>query len=354
MFKGFQKPKRLVANTDTLTERYGLFTAQPFQRGFGTTIGNGLRRVLLSSIEGAAITAIRIEGVEHEFSPIPGVVEDVTDIVLNVKSLRVKNHRNAPVTLFLEASGEGEVTAEKIQPNPDVEILNKDLHIATLSEDGRLEMELFIDVGRGYLPANMRDQERYSQNTILVDAIFTPIERVQYIVENARVGDVTDYDRLILQIWTDGTVRPVDALSFASKILKDHLVLFMNFEEEEPSAADQTGEGESDLNPLLFKGVEELNLSVRAFNCLKAANVKTIGDLVQRKESEMLKYRNFGKKSLTEIKAVLANMGLTLGMTLPEASLASRPYSEALETMAEAAEAEQVEEKSEKESQEES
>ncbi|HPA45261.1 MAG TPA: DNA-directed RNA polymerase subunit alpha [bacterium] len=353
-FKSVVMPGRVIVEPDTLTDRYGKFTVEPLERGFGTTLGNSLRRVLISSIQGAAVRAIRITDVAQEVSAIPGVVEDVTDIVLNVKSLRVKNHRNGPVTLFLEASGEGEVTAESIQPNPDIEILNKDLHLATLSEDGRLEMELYVDVGRGYLPADTRDLERYPQNTILVDAVFTPIERVQYTVENARVGDVTDYDRLILQIWTDGTVRPVDALSFASKILKDHLVIFMNFEEEEPPVADQEADGQSDINPLLFKGVEELDLSVRAYNCLKAANVKTIGDLVQRQESEMLKYRNFGKKSLTEIKAVLANMGLGLGMTLPEASLASRPYSEALETMAEAAKAEEVEEQSEEESEEES
>ncbi|MFH1743285.1 MAG: DNA-directed RNA polymerase subunit alpha [bacterium] len=317
-FKTVVMPGRVVVDQDTLTDRYGKFTVEPLERGFGTTLGNSIRRVLISSIQGAAVRAIRIADVAQEVSAVPGVVEDVTDIVLNVKALRVKNHRNGPVTLYLEAGAEGEVTAAHIQPNPDIEILNRDQHIATLAGDGRLEMELYVDVGRGYLPANNRDLEQYPQNTILVDAVFTPIERVQYAVENARVGDVTDYHRLILQIWTDGTVKPADALSFSSKILKDHLVIFMNFDEEEPLETEPEGDDQTGIDPILSKGVEELELSVRAYNCLKAANIKIIGDLVQRSEAEMLKYRNFGKKSLTEIKEVLASMGLGLGMTLPE------------------------------------
>ncbi len=317
-FKSVVMPGRVAVDTESLTDRYGKFTVEPLERGFGTTLGNSLRRVLLSSIQGAAVRAIRITDVTQEVSAIPGVVEDVTDIVLNVKGLRLKNHRNGPVTLYLEADSEGEVTAKQIQPNPDIEIMNPDLHIATLAGDGRLEMELYVDVGRGYVPANNRDLERYPQNTILVDAIFTPIERVQYTTENARVGDVTDYDRLIIQIWTDGTVRPTDALSFGSKILKDHLVIFMNFDEEEESDEEAESLDEQDVDPILAKGVEELELSVRSYNCLKAANIKTIGELVQRTEAEMLKYRNFGKKSLTEIKDVLEKMGLSLGVTLPK------------------------------------
>lgn len=316
-FKSVVMPGRVVLDHETLTERYAKFTMEPLERGFGTTLGNSLRRVLLSSIQGAAVQAIRITDVTQEVSAIPGVVEDVTDIVLNVKGLRVRNHRNGPVTLYLKAEGEGEVTAAKIEPNPDIEILNPDARIATLAEDGRLEIELYVDVGRGYLPANTRDLDRYPQNTILVDAIFTPIERVQYAVENARVGDVTDYDRLIMQVWTDGTVKPGDALSFASKIMKDHLVIFMNFDEEEIPSGEPEAEEQVEADPTLMKGVEELELSVRSYNCLKSANIKTIGDLVQRSEAEMLKYRNFGKKSLTEIKDVLTKMGLSLGVKLP-------------------------------------
>ncbi len=326
-FKSVVMPGRVAVDTETLTDRYGKFTVEPLERGFGTTLGNSLRRVLLSSVQGAAVRAIRITDVTQEVSAIPGVVEDVTDIVLNVKSLRVKNHRNGPVTLYLEADGGGEVTAAQIQPNPDIEILNQDLHIATLADDGRLEMELYVDIGRGYVSANTRDLDRYPHNTILVDAVFTPIERVQYMIENARVGDVTDYDRLILQIWTDGTVTPGDAVSFGAKILKDHLVIFMNFDEDEESEEQSESAEDQDVDPVFGKGVEELELSVRSYNCLKAANIKTIGELVQRTESEMLKYRNFGKKSLTEIKEVLEKMGLSLGMTLSgkEAALGEVP-----------------------------
>ena len=327
-FKSVVMPGQVVPDRETLTDRYGKFTVEPLERGFGTTLGNSLRRVLLSSIQGAAVRAIRVADVTQEVSAIPGVVEDVTDIVLNVKGLRVRNHRNGPVTLYLEAAGEGEVLAAKIQPNPDIEILNPDLRIATLAEGGRLEMELYVDVGRGYLAANTRDLDRYPQNTILVDAVFTPIERVQYTVENARVGDVTDYDRLIMQIWTDGTVRPVDALSFASKILKDHLAIFMSFDEEEAPPPEPEAEAAVDVDPVMMKGVEELELSVRSYNCLKAANIRTIGDLLQRTEAEMLKYRNFGKKSLTEIKEVLAKMGLSLGMKPPRPEGASPPPSQ--------------------------
>ncbi|MBI1386881.1 MAG: DNA-directed RNA polymerase subunit alpha [bacterium] len=317
-FKSVVLPGRVQIDQDSLTDRYGKFVVEPLERGFGTTLGNSLRRVLLSSIQGSAIKAVRITGVLQEVSYIPGVVEDVTDIILNLKGLRVKNHRNGPVTLYLTAKGEGQVKASAIEPNPDVEILNPELHIATLDKDGELEMELYVDVGRGYLPAERQGKQAdlYPVNTILMDAIFTPIERVKYVVENARVGDITDYDRLIMEIWTDGTITPQDSLAFSAKILKDHLFLFIHFpdEDEVPSEGD---EGQEEvINPYLTKGVEELELSVRAYNCLKAANIKSVGELVTKTESEMLKYRNFGKKSLNEIKEVMLKYGLRLGMDL--------------------------------------
>ncbi len=316
-FKPVVMPGRVNVDQDSLTDHYGKFVLEPLERGFGTTLGNSLRRVLLSSIQGAAVKAVRINGVLQEVSFVPGVVEDVTDIILNIKGLRVKNHRNGPVTLYLQAKGEGEVTAEQIEPNPDVKIMNPELHIATLDKDGELEMELYVDVGRGYLSADRQAQQRenYPVNTILVDAIFTPIERVKYSVENARVGDITDYDRLLMEIWTDGTITPRDAIAFAAKILKDHLLLFIHFPQEDEAPPDTKEEHMETVNPYLNKGVEELELSVRSYNCLKAANIKTVGELVTKTENEMLKYRNFGKKSLTEIREVLTKYGLSLGMS---------------------------------------
>lgn len=315
-FKPVVMPGRVRIDQASVSDRYGKFVVEPLERGFGTTLGNALRRVLLSSIQGAAVKAVRITGVLQEVSYIPGVVEDVTDIILNIKGLRVKNHRNGPVTLYLQAKGEKEVKASDIEPNPDIEILNPELHLATLDKDGQLEMELFVDVGRGYVSADRQGKqvESYAINTIVMDAIFTPIERVKYIVENARVGDITDYDRLIMEIWTDGTVTPQDALAYSAKILKDHLFLFIHFPDEDEAPMESDEREEEIVNPYLAKGVEELELSVRAYNCLKAANIKTIGELVSKTESEMLKYRNFGKKSLTEIKEVLAKYGLYLGM----------------------------------------
>jgi len=317
-FKPVVMPGRVRIDQATATDRYGKFVVEPLERGFGTTLGNSLRRVLLSSIQGASIKAVRINGVLQEVSYIPGIVEDVTDIILNLKGLRIKNHRNGPVTLYLQANGEGEVKASNIEPNPDVEIMNPELHIATLDKDGALEMELYVDVGRGYLSAERQGKsaESYPLNTILVDAIFTPIERVKYIVENARVGDITDYDRLIIEIWTDGTINPQEALAYSGKILKDHLFLFIHFPDEDESPEEKEDSKEETENPYLAKGVEELELSVRAYNCLKAANIKTIGELVSKTESEMLKYRNFGKKSLNEIKDVLNKFQLHLGMDL--------------------------------------
>lgn len=317
-FKSVKVPGRVQIDESTLTERYGHFTVEPLERGFGTTIGNSLRRILLSSIQGAAVKAIRIDGVLQEVSSIPDVVEDVTDIVLNIKGLRVKNHRNGPVTLHLSKIGPADVTAADIEQNSDIDILNPELHIATLDTNGRLDMELYVDVGRGYKPADNREIEDYPLNTILVDAIYTPIERVKYKVENARVGDITDFDRLILDIYTDGTVRPEDSLSMAAKILRDHLNLFMNLEVEEDSTEYAISDEKAleNIDPRFLKGVEELELSVRSYNCLKAANIRTIGQLVQKTEEEMLKYRNFGRKSLTEIQNVLESMGMSLGTKL--------------------------------------
>ena len=317
-FKSIRVPGRVVVEDSTLTERYGKFTVEPLERGFGTTIGNSLRRILLSSIQGAAVKAIRVDGVLQEVSSIPDVVEDVTDIALNVKGLRVKNHRNGPVTLHLSKTGPGEVTAGDIEPNADIEMLNPEMYIATLDVTGQLDMELYVDVGRGYRPADTREAEDYPLNTILVDAVFTPIERVKYKVENARVGDITDFDRLIVEIFTDGTVKPEDALSTAARVLRDHLAMFMNLEieDEETEYAISDEKALADIDPRLLKGVEELELSVRSYNCLKAANIRTIGQLVQKTEQEMLKYRNFGRKSLTEIQNVLESMGMSLGMKL--------------------------------------
>ncbi len=315
-FKPVVMPGRVHIDLDSLSDRYGKFILEPLERGFGTTLGNSLRRLLLSSIQGAAVKAVRINGVLQEVSFIPGVVEDVTDIILNLKGLRVKNHRNGPVTLYLQAKKEGEVTAAQIEPNPDVEIMNPELHIATLDKDGELEMELYVDVGRGYVSADRqgKQQDSYPMNTILIDAIYTPIERVKYSVENARVGDITDYDRLIMEIWTDGTIAPREAVAFGAKILKDHLLLFIHFPQEDETPLEIKEEQHEAVNPYLNKGVEELELSVRSYNCLKAANIRTVGELVTKTESEMLKYRNFGKKSLTEIKEVLTKYNLGLGM----------------------------------------
>ncbi len=319
-FKSVVMPGRIQTEEASSTDRYGKFIVEPLERGFGTTLGNSLRRVLLSSVQGSAIKAVRISSVLQETAFIPGVVEDVTDIILNIKGIRLKNHRNGPVTLYLNANEKGEVKASQIESNADIEIMNPEHHIATLDKDGELEMELFVDVGRGYQPGERHTPQPdiYPVNTILLDAVFTPIERVRYQVENARVGDITDYDRLIMEVWTDGTVLPKDSLAYAAKILKDHLLIFIHFPDEDELVSDTQQEEETPINPYLSKGVEELELSVRSYNCLRAANIKTVGELVERTESEMLKYRNFGKKSLNEIKDVLTKYNLHLGMDLSQ------------------------------------
>jgi DNA-directed RNA polymerase subunit alpha len=318
LWKGFQKPKRLVCNSDTLTDKYGQFSAQPFERGFGTTIGNALRRVLLSSIEGAAITAVKIEGVLHEFSSIPGVVEDATDIILNLKQIPLKMNVEGPKTLTLVADQPGEVTSRMIQEDPDVEILDKDVYIATVSEGGSLRVEMRVKIGRGYVSAEKNFDEDLPIGYIPVDSVHSPIRKVNYTVDAARLGQMTDYDKLTLDVWTNGAIAPADAVGLAAKLLKDHMTIFINFEEA-PEAEEVTHERPMTIrNENLDRSVEELELSVRSYNCLKNANISTIRELVQKSEQEMLKTKNFGRKSLNEIKEILSAMGLTLGMKFDE------------------------------------
>src|ERR1700690_4051319 len=318
MFKGFQKPKRLVANTDTLTERYGMFTAQPFQRGFGTTIGNSLRRVLLSSIEGAAITAVRIEGVEHEFSPIPGVVEDATDIILNLKQIPFKIMGEGIKTVTLSVDHAGEVMSSQIQTDQDVEVLDRNLHLATVSEGGKLSVEMRLKNGRGYVSADKNFDEDLALGYIPIDSVHSPVRKVNFAVEAARLGQMTDYDKLTLEVWTNGAVSPQDAIGYAAKLLKDHMAIFINFEEVPEQTEEISERGMDKMNEVLNRSVEELELSVRSYNCLKNANIQTIGELVQKTEAEMLRTKNFGRKSLNEIKEILANMGLGLGMRIDQ------------------------------------
>jgi DNA-directed RNA polymerase subunit alpha len=316
MFKGFQKPKRLVANTETLTERYGMFTAQPFERGFGTTIGNALRRILLSSIEGAAITAVKIEGVDHEFSPIPGVVEDATDIILNLKQVPFKMMDDGVKTINLRVDQAGEVTSAMIETDPGIEVLDRNLHIATVSSGGKLSIELRIKQGRGYISRDRNFDEDLPAGYIPIDSVHSPVRKVKYTVEAARLGQMTDYDKLILELWTNGAVSPQDAVGMASKLLKDHMTIFINFEETPEVTEEVVERAAGHMNEILNRSVEELELSVRSYNCLKNANIQSIGDLVQRSEAEMLRTKNFGRKSLNEIKEILAGLGLSFGMKI--------------------------------------
>src|SRR5438067_5825705 len=314
MFKGFQKPKRLVANTETLTERYGMFTAQPFQRGFGTTIGNSLRRVLLSSIEGAAITAVRIEGVEHEFSPIPGVVEDATDIILNLKQIPFKLMGEGVKTVRLTVDQAGDVRSGQIETDADVEVLDRDVHVATVSEGGRLSIEMRLKSGRGYVSADKNFDEDLALGYIPIDSVHSPVRKVNFTVEAARLGQMTDYDKLTIEVWTNGAISPQDAIGQAAKLLKDHMSIFINFEELPETAEEPAERAMNQMNEVLNRSVEELELSVRSYNCLKNANIQSIGDLVQKSESEMLRTKNFGRKSLNEIKEILSGLGLNFGM----------------------------------------
>jgi DNA-directed RNA polymerase subunit alpha len=310
------KPRRMDIEQETVSNTYGKFLAEPLERGFGTTLGNSLRRVLLSSLQGAAITSVKIDGVDHEFSTIPEVAEDVTDIVLNLKEVLLRMHTNEVKTLRIEAEGPREVKAGDIIADQDVEILNPGHHICTLSEGGRVRMEITCRRGRGYVPAADNKVQGSPIGTIPVDSLFSPIRKVNYQVTNARVGQKTDYDRLTLEVWTSGAVTPQDAVAFAAKIIKEQLTVFINFDETEEPAPIEAPREEARLNENLFRSVDELELSVRSANCLQQANIKTIGDLVQKTEAEMLKTKNFGRKSLKEIKEILAEMGLSLGMKL--------------------------------------
>ncbi|HYI01641.1 DNA-directed RNA polymerase subunit alpha [Hyalangium sp.] len=310
------KPRRLEVDQDSLTGTYGKFVAEPLERGFGTTLGNSLRRVLLSSLQGAAVTSVKIEGVDHEFTTIPEVAEDVTDIVLNLKEVLLRMHTNETKILRIEAEGPKEIKAGDIIADQDVEILNPGHHICTLSEGGKVRMELTCRRGRGYVPANSNKVVGAPIGTIPIDSLFSPVRKVNYQVTNARVGQVTDFDKLSLEVWTDGSVTPQDAVAYAAKIIKEQLSVFVNFDETEEPVVAEAPKEEAKLNENLFRSVDELELSVRSANCLQQANIKTIGDLVQRTEAEMLKTKNFGRKSLKEIKEILAEMGLSLGMKL--------------------------------------
>ena len=309
------KPENLEAEDKNLTPTYGKFAAEPLERGFGTTIGNALRRVLLSSLQGAAVTSVKVEGVLHEFATLPGVREDVTDIVLNLKDVRIKLHEGTEAQAHLKAKGERMLRAGDIQAGPNVEILNPDLEIANLSKDGSIDAELTIRIGRGYVPADRNKDENAAIGTIPIDAIFSPIRKVNYTVSNARVGQRTDYDKLTMEVWTDGSVRPDDAVAYAARILQDQLNIFINFEEAAESAEVEI-ESTPALNDNLFRPVAELELSVRSANCLQNADIKYIGELVQRSEAEMLKTKNFGRKSLNEIKEILREMNLDFGLKL--------------------------------------
>jgi DNA-directed RNA polymerase subunit alpha len=319
LWKGFQRPKRLEVERETLTDRFGRFYAQPFERGFGTTIGNSLRRVLLSSIEGAAVTAVKVEGVLHEFSPIPGVVEDATDIILNLKQIPLKMHTDQPKTLYVRVEKPGEVRARDIEGDADVDILEPDAHIATVSDGGRLVMELRVKRGRGYVAADKNFDEDLGIGWIPIDSVHSPVKKVNYLVEAARLGQTTDYDKLTLDVWTNGAITPRDAVSQAARLVRDHLSIFTSLEEADEVSGEASAEQpRTVLNENLDKSVEELELSVRSYNCLKNANIRTIRELVQKTEGEMLKTKNFGRKSLNEIKEILTSMGLSLGMKLDQ------------------------------------
>ena len=325
LWKGFQRPKRLEFERETLTDRFGRFYAQPFERGFGTTIGNAMRRVLLSSIDGAAVTAVKIDGVLHEFSPIPGVVEDATDIILNLKQIPLKMHVDTTKTLYLRVDKSGEVKARDIEGDADIEILEPDAHIATVAEGGKLHMEMRIKRGRGYVAADKNFDEDLGIGWIPIDSVHSPIKKVNYLVEAARIGQATDYDKLTVDVWTNGSVTPRDAVSLSAKLIRDHLNIFINLEDagdlQQESGSEQ---GARPLNENLDKSVEELELSVRSYNCLKNANIRTIRELVQKTEGEMLKTKNFGRKSLNEIKEILSGMGLSLGMRLDQPTAQSQ------------------------------
>jgi DNA-directed RNA polymerase subunit alpha len=310
------RPRGIHVESDTLTDFYGKFTAEPLERGYGITVGNSLRRILLSSLQGASITALRVDGALHEFTSVTDVVEDVTDIVLNLKEVVLKAAQARTYTVRIDKEGPGPVHARDIQLVDGLQVLNPDHVIATLDKKGPLAMELTVNVGRGYVPAERNKTPAMSIGTIPIDALFSPIRKVNYTVTNARVGQQTDYDKLTLEVWTNGAVRPQDGVAYAAKILKEQLSIFINFEETEETQYASAGSEEEPLNENLFRSVDELELSVRSANCLQNANIQLIGELVQRTEQDMLKTKNFGRKSLKEIKEILQNMGLALGMKI--------------------------------------
>ena len=318
MAAGFQRPKRLAVDNDSLTDTYGRFTAQPFERGFGSMVGNSLRRVLLSSIEGAAVTAVKIEGVAHEFSPIPGVTEDATDIILNLKQIPIKLHSDEPRTIRLRATEAGEVYSRQIEADSQGEILDPNVYIATVSEGGLLDIEMRVKIGRGYVSAERNYDEDLPLGYIPIDSVHSPVTKVNFTVEQTRIGQMTDHDKLGLEVFTNGAVSPEDAIGLAAKLIKDHMLIFVHFEEEAVGEEAPTDAAAERYNEHLNRSVEELELSVRSYNCLKNANIQTIGDLVQRSEADMLKTKNFGRKSLNEIKEILGSMGLSLGMRFDE------------------------------------
>jgi DNA-directed RNA polymerase subunit alpha len=325
LLKGFKKPKGITFEHSEVTPNYGKFVAQPFERGYGHTIGNTLRRILLSSIQGYAVSALRItsydaEGNAHvlssEYESIPSVVEDTPDVINNLKQVQIALEDDAEQkTLLVELKGPGEITAKSLEVDDSVRVVNKDQHLLTVMDDGHLELEIQIDLGRGYTPAELNEKYIEVIGTIAIDAIFSPIRRVKYAVENTRVGQRTDYDKLVFELWTDGTIRPEDALAEAAKIAKDHFTVFINFDEDEILGDDDIDEEEERIKKLLETPVEELELSVRSSNCLKNANIRSIGDLTSRTEEDIAKTRNFGKKSLQEIKEKLSEWNLSLGMT---------------------------------------
>lgn len=315
--KDLKIPKRIIADPDAITYDYGKFIIEPLSKGFGITIGNSLRRTLLSSLKGAAVTAVKIDSVLHEFATIPGILEDVVQIIMNLKEIRFKLFDNEPVTLYIDAKGVGEVTAADIQPNSRIEIMNPDQHIATLDKNGELKMELKVDSGRGYVPAESNQEGEPVIGVIPVDSVFSPVKKVSFHIEERR-EDMIDYDRLHLEIWTDGTITPKDAVSDAAKILTDYLDILVNFDETYMEEEEKVDEQAEKRKMYLAKPVAELELSVRSANCLEAANIIAIRDLVTKTEPEMLKYRNFGRKSLNEIKEILGEMGLSFGMVLDE------------------------------------
>ena len=318
MWKGFQRPKRLAVEGDSLSDTFGRFSAQPFERGFGTTIGNSLRRALLSSIEGAAITAVKIEGISHEFTPIPGVTEDATDIILNLKQIPLKLHAEGFRTVRIRATEAGAVYSGQIEADSEVDILDPGVYIATVSEGGLLDIEMRLKLGRGYVSAERNFDDDLPLGYIPIDSVHSPVRKVNYTVDQARLGQMTDYDKLGLEVYTNGAVTPQDAIGLAAKLIKDHMSIFINFEEETAAEEVPVDAAAERFNEHLNRSVEELELSVRSYNCLKNANIQTIGDLVVRSESDMLKTKNFGRKSLTEIREILTGMGLGLGMRFDE------------------------------------